>query len=148
MLDSVLYRISRDQKTRTKRFQYVVPDSLKAEVMQGVHDKAGHQAQARTLNLTRQRFFWPNLARDVRDYVRQRQRCIVSKTVEPEGRAPLESITSTRPLELVCVDFWSAEDSRNKSVDVLVIADHFTRMAQAFLCKDQTAKQVARVLWD
>ena len=84
----------------------------------------------------------------MRDYVRHCQRCTVSKTVEPEGRAPLETITSTRPLELVCIDFWSAEDSRNKSVDVLVITDHFTRMAQAFPCKDQTAKQVARVLWD
>lgn len=116
--------------------------------MQVVRDKAGHQAQFRTLNLTGQRFFWPNLDRDVRDYVRHCQRCIVSKTVEPEARAPLESITSTRPLELVCIDFWSAEDSRNKSVDVLVMTDHFTRMAQAFPCKDQTAKQVARVLWD
>lgn len=146
--NGVLYRISRDQKTKAKRLQYVVPDSLKTEVLRGVHDGAGHQAQFRSLSLTRQRFFWPNLDRDVRDYVRHCQRCIVSKTVEPEGRAPLESITSTRPLELVCIDFWSAEDSRNRTVDVLVITDHFTRMAQAFPCKDQTAKQVARVLWD
>ncbi len=26
--------------------------------------------------------------------------------------------------------------------------DHFTRIAQAFLCKNQTAKQVARFFWD
>lgn len=144
--NGVLYRVSRNAKA--KRFQYVVPDSLKAEVLQGVHDGAGHQGQFRSLSLARQRFFWPNLDRDVRDYVRHCQRCIVSKTIEPEGRAPLENIRSTRPLELVCIDFWSAEDSRNKSVDVLVVTDHFTRMAQAFPCKDQTAKQVARVLWD
>ena len=71
-----------------------------------------------------------------------------AKLLSLRGGAPLESITSTRPLELVCIDFWSAEDSRNKSVDVLVITDHFTRMAQAFPCRDQTAKRVARVLWD
>ncbi|KAJ8015865.1 hypothetical protein DPEC_G00000940 [Dallia pectoralis] len=146
--NGVLYRISRHQKTKAKRFQYVVPDSLKPEVLQGIHDKAGHQAQSRSLSLARQRFFWPSLDGDVRDYVRHCQRCIVSKTVEPEGRAPLENIITTRPLELICIDFWSAEDSRNKSVDVLVITDHFTRMAQAFSCKDQTAKQMARVLWD
>ena len=146
--NGVLYRVSKDHKTKAKRFQYIVPDSLKSVVLQGVHDRAGHQAQFRTLSLTRQRFFWTNLDRDVRDYVRHCQRCIVSKTVEPEGRAPLESITSTRPLELVCIDFWSAEDSKNKSIDVLVVTDHFTKMAQAFPCRDQTAKQVARVLWD
>ena len=146
--DGVLYRVSRDQKTKARRLQYVVPDSLRSKVLQGVHDLAGHQAQSRSLSLARQRFFWLNLDRDVRDHVRHCQRCIVSKTVEPEGRAPLENITSTRPLELVCIDFWSAEDSRNKSINVLVITDHFTRMAQAFPCKDQSAKQVARVLWD
>ena len=86
LLGGVLYRLSRDQKTKAKRFQYVVPDSLKTEVLRGVHDKAGHQAQSRTLSLTRQRFFWPNLDRDVKDYVRHCQRCVVSKTVEPEGR--------------------------------------------------------------
>lgn len=146
--NGVLYRVSRDQITRARRFQYVVPESLKVEVLKGVHDDAGHQGQFRSLSLTRQRFFWLNLDRDVRDYVRCCQRCVVSKTVEPEGRAPLESITSSRPLQLVCIDFWSAEDSKNKSVDVLVVTDHFTRMAQAFPCKDQSAKQVARVLWD
>ncbi|XP_062376121.1 uncharacterized protein LOC134064271 [Sardina pilchardus] len=84
--------------------------------------------------------------RDVREYVRHCQRCIVSKMAEPAGRAPLESIVTSRPLQLVCIDFWSAEDSRNRSVDVLVMTDHFTRLAQAFACRDQSAKQVARVL--
>lgn len=148
MSNGILYRVSRDQVSKSKRFQYVVPESVKIEVLKGTHDHAGHQGQFRSLGLTRQRFFWLNLDRDVRDYVRHCQRCIVSKTVEPDGRAPLESIKSTRPLQLVCIDFWSAEDSFNKSVDVLVITDHFTRMAQAFPCKDQSAKQVAKVLWD
>lgn len=69
--------------------------------------------------MIRERFFWLNLDRDVRGYVRHCHQCIVSKTIKPEGRAPLETIKSTRPLELVCIDIWSAEDSRNKSVDVL-----------------------------
>ena len=146
--NGILYRLSRDQVTKFKRHQYVVPDSLKVDVLRGVHEDAGHQGQFRSLGLARQRFFWLNLDRDVRDHVRNCKRCIVSKTVEPVDRAPLESITSTRPLQLVCIDFWSAEDARNKTVDVLVVTDHFTRMAQAFPCKDQSAKQVARVLWD
>lgn len=69
------------------------------------------------------KFFWLHLDRDVRDYVRGCHCCIVSKTVEPEGRAPLESITLTRPLRLDCIYFCSAEDSSKKSIDVLVITD-------------------------
>uniref|UniRef100_A0A3B1JAQ3 Gypsy retrotransposon integrase-like protein 1 n=1 Tax=Astyanax mexicanus TaxID=7994 RepID=A0A3B1JAQ3_ASTMX len=146
--DGILYRVSKDQFSRTKRFQFVVPDSLKSEVLKGIHDHVGHQGQFRSLSLARQRFFWVHMDRDVREYVRHCQRCIVSKAAEPEGRAPLENITSTRPLQLVCIGFWSAEDASNKSIDVLVVTDHFSRLAHAFVCKNQSAKQVARVLWD
>lgn len=148
MLDGVLYRVCKDQLTGKKRWQYVVPASLTQQVLQGVHDNAGHQGQARTLHLTRERFFWVGMERDVREYVRSCKRCVVSKTPEPEARAPLESVRTTRPLELVCIDFWSAEDCRGGSVDVLVITDHFTKMAHAFACSNQSAKQVARQLWD
>lgn len=105
---------------------------------------AGHQGQPRTLSLARQRFFWLDMERDVRDYVKKCPRCVLSKTPEPAARDTLESIQTTAPLELVCIDFWSAEDGNNKSVDVLVITDHFTKLAHAFPCQDQTAKRVAK----
>ena len=116
------------------------------EVLKGIHDSAGHQGQFRSLSLARQRFFWPHIDGDVKDYVRRCQRCVISKTADPEGRAPLESIKTSAPLEIVCIDFWTAEDSTNKSIDVLVVTDHFTRLAQAFPCRDQSAKQVAKQL--
>lgn len=144
----VLYRVSRGIISKKKSFQYVVPAVLREKVLQGVHDEAGHQGQHRTLSLTRQRFYWQGLDRDVREYVRCCRRCVFSKSPEPEARAPLESIVTSRPLELVCIDFWSAEDSSNKSVDVLVVTDHFTKLAQAYPCSNQSAKVVARQLWD
>ncbi len=49
-------------------------------------------------------------------------------------------------MELVCIDFWLAEDKNKNSVDALVATDHFTKMAYAFLCRNQTVKQVARKL--
>uniref|UniRef100_A0AAY4A1Q4 Gypsy retrotransposon integrase-like protein 1 n=1 Tax=Denticeps clupeoides TaxID=299321 RepID=A0AAY4A1Q4_9TELE len=148
MLDGILYRASKDFLTGKKRHQFIVPSSLIKDVLEGVHDTAGHQGQARTLYLARQRFFWVGMEQDVREHVKCCRRCVVSKTPEPEGRAPLESIRTTRPLELVCMDFWSAEDLNGRSVDVLVVTDHFTKMAHAFPCRDQSAKQVARQLWD
>ena len=48
----------------------------------------------------------------------------------------------------VCIDFWPAEVSDGKPMDVLVVTDHFSKMAQAFPCKNQSAKQVARRLWN
>ncbi|XP_025759064.1 uncharacterized protein LOC112843922 [Oreochromis niloticus] len=146
--DGILYRETRDPVSKTKRLQLVLPANLRAQALKGVHDLAGHQGQVRTLHLARQRFFWPNMERDVKEHVRCCGRCILAKTPEPAARAPLESIKTSAPMELVCIDFWSAEDKKKRSVDVLVATDHFTKMAFAFPCKNQTAKQVARKLWD
>lgn len=146
--DGMLYRVTRDPVSKQRRSQYVLPLSLKKKTLLGIHDLAGHQGQDRTLSLARQRFYWPDMERDVRAHVRCCQRCVFGKSPEPAARAPLESIKSSAPMELVCMDFWSAEDSKQRSVDVLVVTDHFTKLAHAFPCANQTAKQVAKKLWD
>lgn len=66
MKRGVLYRISKNNITKRKTHLYVVPTSLQAKVLDGVHDGAGHQGQQRTLYLTRQRFFWHGLEKDVK----------------------------------------------------------------------------------
>ncbi|XP_027874875.1 uncharacterized protein LOC114145478 [Xiphophorus couchianus] len=98
--DGVMYRVKKDKQMNMTTQQFIVPDSLKPKVLQGVHDSAGHQGH------------------------------------------------TSEPMELVCIDFWTAELSDRRCVDVLVVTDHFSKMAHAFPCKNQSAKQVARRLWD
>ncbi|KAJ8001345.1 hypothetical protein DPEC_G00168570 [Dallia pectoralis] len=145
--DGVLYRRSKDRVGKV-RYQLVLPLSLRIVALRGTHDDAGHQGQSRTLHLVRQRFFWSGMDADVKKYVSHCKRCVVGKTQEPEARAPLESIRTNAPLELVCMDFWSAEGAHGESIDVLVITDHFTKLAHAFPCPNQTAKVVAQKLWN
>lgn len=146
--DGILYRVTQDPHSKQKRYQLILPSSLKDQALKGVHDLAGHQGQARTIHLARQRFFWPGMGKDVCEYIKCCQRCILAKAPEPSARAPLESIKTSMPMELVCLDFWTAEDAKKRSVDVLVMTDHFTKLAHAFPCANQSAKQVARKLWD
>lgn len=107
--DGIMYRETRDPVSKIKRLQLVLPMGLRDRALEGVHDLAGHQGQAITLYLAR-RFFWPNMERDVKDYVQCCDRCVLAKTPEPSARAPLESIKTSAPNELVCIDFWTAED--------------------------------------
>lgn len=144
----IVYRVSKNPVTKQKTYQYVVPESLWKAVLKGIHDDAGHQGQQRSLGLARQRFYWDTMEKDVKDYVHNCRRCVVSKARETEARAPLVSITTSSPLELVCIDFWSAEDHNNKSIDVLVVTNHFTKLACTYPCPNQSAKTVARVLWN
>lgn len=126
----------------------MLPGSLKNKALSGIHDLAGHQGQDHTLSLARQQFYWPDMEKNIREYVKCCQSCVFAKTPEPAARAPLENIKSSAPMELVCIDFWSVVDGKQCSVDVLVITDHFTKLAHAFPCTNQTAKQVARKLLD
>lgn len=146
--DGMLYKVKKDKHMDMTTYQFLVPDSLKAQVLHGLHDSAGHQGQARTLSLARQRFFWMGMERDIISHVKNCFRCVVGKTPEPNARAPLESICTSEPMELVCIDFWTAEQTDKKSVDVLVVTDHFSKLSHAFPCKNQSAKQVARRLWN
>ena len=54
------------------------------------------------------------------------------------------------PLELIHLGFLTlgekAED--NKSVNILVVMDHFTKYAQAYATPKQTAPVVAQTLWE
>ncbi|XP_041654997.1 uncharacterized protein LOC121517360 [Cheilinus undulatus] len=41
--DGILYRVTKDPSTKQKRYQFVLPASLKDKALSGVHDLAGHQ---------------------------------------------------------------------------------------------------------
>ena len=88
------------------------------------------------------------MEKDIVRHVKRCQRCILGKTPEPTARAPLEIICTSAPMELVCIDFWTAESSDKKTTDVRVVTYHFSKLALAFPRRNQSAKQVARCLWD
>ena len=56
---------------------------------------------------------------------------------------------NTRPLELVHIDFLTIEaPKKDKDVNILVVMDHFTRYAQAYVTRSQKAPVVANTLWE
>lgn len=125
----------------------VLPRSRRSRILEGVHDRMGHLGYERTLDLARERCFWVGMASDVKRHLHRCKRCTLRKTAEPKGRTPLTSIRTSRPLELVCLDFLSLEASTGGIENVLVITDHFTRHAQAYPTRDQTAATVAKTFW-
>ena len=68
------------------------------------------------------------------------------------SKAPLHPIMATAPLDLLHVDFTSIETTmeQNKSprvANILVFKDNFTKHVLAYVTPDQTAKTVAKFLY-
>ena len=114
--------------------------------MQGCHDETGHQGRDRTVSLVRERFYWDILYKDTSDYVAQCPRCLRRKgTTRP---ALLQPFFATQPLEIIHLDHLTLEPCKGQFESVLVVTDHFTRYAQAYAVKNQTALTTAKVLWE
>ena len=144
IIDGVLYR--RRQLEGKTRDQLILPQACKGSVLKSLHDDMAHLGRDRTLDLVRSRFFWPNMAADVISYVATCDRCLRRKVIT-EDRAGLVNIETSRPMELVCIDYLSLETSKGYS-NVLVITDHFSKYALAIPTKNQSALTTAKVLYN
>lgn len=145
LIGSVLYR--RQQIGPETSYQLVLPPELREVVLTNLHDQMGHMGADRTLDPVSARFFWPKMALDVEKKVKTCGRCVCRKAL-PEKASPLVNINTTRPLELLCMDFLSLEPDRNGIKDILAITDHFTKFAVAIPTANQKARTVAKCLWD
>ena len=128
-------------------YQLVLPAKHRTKALNGCHDQVGHMGRDRTLKLLRERYYWPGMMKAATQYVATCNRCIKRKTI-PSQRAPLVNVQTSQPLELVCMDFLSLEASKGGYENVLVITDHFTKYAQAYPMKTQSAVATAKILYE
>ena len=91
-------------------------------------------------------FFWPHMAAQVKELIRKYHPCLAFKAKQP--KAPLENIMATYPLELVHLDYLCLEPGKGLEESVLVVTDHFTRYAWAYVTRTQTGQTTAKTLWD
>ena len=142
--NGLLYRKAHFKTTNKLIHQFVMPVQFRKRTVMVCHDDYGHLGMDRVLVLLQERYFWPKMSEDVRMYIRQCDRCMRFK--KTKERTELFPITATYPLELVHLDFLSIGGKEDKMKNVLVVTDHFTRYAQCYVTKNQTALTVANEL--
>ena len=141
--NGVLYRQITLNNQHVK--QLLLPRELREEVLNSLHDQVGHQSPAKTLDLARTRCYWVGMTADIEDYCHHCIRCALTKEGK-KCRTTMGSLQAKRPLDVVAMDFTVLEPGTNRTENVLIMTDVFTKYTQAFPTNDQKARTVARVL--
>lgn len=144
--DDLLWRVT-TKSVGEEVNQLVLPAEFRKDVLKSLHDDMGHLGVERTTDLLRNRFYWPRMAMEAEQYVKDCGECVMRKTPCKKA-APLHQIVSSGPMDLVCIDFLSLEPDSKGISNVLIVTDHFTRYAQAFPSKNQKALTVAKILME
>ena len=135
------------RKTATHN-QIILPLKLREKVFHYLHNEMGHLGTDRVFELARNRFFWPGMQRDIDEYIHNRCQCIMQRKPSRNQQAPLQSISTSEPLELLTVDFLHLEKGSGGYEYILVIVDHFSKFAQAYPTRNKNTLTVAKHLYD
>ena len=149
-LQGTLYLCSTPKGEDEDLLLFMVPKAQWTAALNGCHQDAGHQGHDRTLSLLREHFWWPGMAKQMRQVIKTCRCCL-----QYEGgtsKAPLCPIVATAPMDLLHIDFTSIEtmmelDKSPRIANVLVFQDHFTKYVLAYVTPDQTAKTIAKFLY-
>ena len=145
-----LYLCSTPKGENEDLLLFVVPKMHQTAALNGCHRDAGHQGRDHTLSLLQESFWWPGMAKQMRQVTKACRCCLQYEGGSP--KAPLCPIVATAPLDLLHVDFTSIETmvELNQSPrvnNVLVFQDHFTKHVLAYVTPNQTVKNIAKFLY-
>ncbi|RXN38385.1 Transposon Ty3-I Gag-Pol poly [Labeo rohita] len=126
--------------------QLLLPIALHMEVLVQLHQHHGHQGVERTLELVRQRCYWPSMSADIARWIRECEQCQVAKDAAPVARSYMGHLLASRPNEIVAIDFTILEPSHSGQENVMVMTNVFSKFTVAVPTRDQQAETVARVL--
>lgn len=137
------------KNNRAMKAKVVIPKSLTKEVFEKYHEdvSAGHLGFVKTMDLISSRFFWIDMAKDIKKRIQECLHCQKNKnhTAKPLGQ--LQTIEVRRPLELVGIDITGRLPvTQDGNAYFIVWIDYFTKWSNAIPIKDATSETIVQVL--
>jgi len=139
-----------DKKLKSSLFSYIegvlhfqkriiVPSALKARLLKSFHDAptSGHQGVDRTFEKLQRYYWWPNMKKDVQNYVASCDVCCRSKIRRHKPYGKLQPLPiPSKPWEVIGVDFIVYLPTSQNCTCIMVVSDHLTKMVHLMPCAD------------
>jgi hypothetical protein len=124
---------------------------MKYDCLQSYHDSiagGGHQGSERTYHALRNKYYWPNMYRDVYAHVQSCIACQKAKRHYHGQNAPLKPLPITDIFEILHIDILGplTPTPQNEKY-ILVVVDSFSKWCEAFDMKTQEALEIADILF-
>lgn len=109
--------LTADKGVTEERRQQVTDEKTKATIMYKYHDSpvGGHRGMNKTFREIRRKYEWPNMKRDIENYIKKCQSCQTNKTLGPQYKASMEITTTARkPFKRCVLDIVGPATVTNK----------------------------------
>ena len=126
--------------------QLVLPIRYHHKILTTLHDNMGHQGNDQTLDLLRERVYWPSMAHDTQAWVTNCHWCQTANGNYMEPKPKIIHLEANNRLDLICLDSTKIDLSCSGKENVIVITDAFTKFSIAVCTPNQTSKTIAKVL--
>ena len=150
--NGVLYRKFFSDNGRDFIRQYVVPTHLREELLYRVHNSkyAGHPGIAKTAELFRKHFYFPNFVEFLTNYVKNCSSCLQTKPVKHATlKPPLLSLATDKyfPGEMLQIDLVGKLPDSGGFTHILTAKDTFSKYLFATPLRNASAPNVAKQLF-
>ena len=121
----------------------IVPKLLRSEVIKTIHEGSGHLGTTKCYDLAKRRVYWPGMKSEITEYITQTCKCVKDKAPNRKQIAPLIPIRSSKPFEIIGIDYLHLDKCKGNFEYLLVVTDHFSRFSQTFPTKNKNGKSAA-----
>src|SRR5579883_1396784 len=144
--NGILYKRNRQNSEQPLR---VISNTEKDIILYNMHSDplAGHFAIKGTVRRILERYYWPTVGEDVKNYIRKCDAC--QRRGKPQVNEPLHPIQVGQPFSRVGIDVVGPlNETKNGNKYIITATDYLTKWVEVRAVRNAKKEDIAQFLWE